>query len=293
MKVRTASRSIGGVAIMERSRTPVSASCSVRGIGVAESVSTWTAARSSFSRSLWRTPKCCSSSTTRSAEVLELDRLAEQRVRADRDVDRAVGDARLDARQLGGADEPRGLPDLERQPAEALGEGGEVLAGEERRRHDDGDLLAVHRRDEGGAERHLRLAEADVAADEPVHRPPGLEVVERRLDRRILVVGLLVGEARRKFVIEPGRGRERRGGARQPRGGGLDQLLRHVADALLEPRLAVLPGDAAEPVEIGLRALRAVAGQKLDVLDRQEQPVVRRRRGFPGSRAARPPPRWF
>ena len=44
MKVRTASRSIGGVAIIDRSRTPVSASCSVRGIGVADSVSTCTSA---------------------------------------------------------------------------------------------------------------------------------------------------------------------------------------------------------------------------------------------------------
>ena len=63
MKVRTASRSTGGVAITDISRTPVSASCSVRGIGVAVSVSTCTSSRSCFSRSLWPTPKCCSSST--------------------------------------------------------------------------------------------------------------------------------------------------------------------------------------------------------------------------------------
>ncbi len=54
----------GGEAMIERSRTPVSASCRVRGIGVALSVSTWTSARSAFKRSLWETPKCCSSSTT-------------------------------------------------------------------------------------------------------------------------------------------------------------------------------------------------------------------------------------
>ena len=86
--------------MIDRSRTPVSASCSVRGIGVAVSVSTCTSARSCFSRSLWATPKCCSSSTISEAEILELDRLAEQRMGADDDVDRAVGDALLDARQL-------------------------------------------------------------------------------------------------------------------------------------------------------------------------------------------------
>ena len=63
MKVRTASRSTGGVAMMLISRTPVSASCRVRGIGVAVRVSTWTSVFSAFRRSLWATPKCCSSST--------------------------------------------------------------------------------------------------------------------------------------------------------------------------------------------------------------------------------------
>ena len=89
-KVRTASRSTGGVVISDSSRTPVRASCSVRGIGVAESVSTCTSARSSFSRSLCATPKCCSSSTTMRPRSLNCDRLAEQRVRADDDVDGAV-----------------------------------------------------------------------------------------------------------------------------------------------------------------------------------------------------------
>ena len=62
MKVRTASRSTGGVVMSESSRTPVSAICKVRGIGVAVRVSTCTLARSAFSRSLCLTPKCCSSS---------------------------------------------------------------------------------------------------------------------------------------------------------------------------------------------------------------------------------------
>ncbi len=93
-KVRTASRSTGGDAMIDRSRTPVSASCSVRGIGVAVSVSTCTSARSVLSFSLCATPKCCSSSTTSRPRSLNLIVLAEQRMRADDDVDRAVGEAR-------------------------------------------------------------------------------------------------------------------------------------------------------------------------------------------------------
>src|SRR3712207_8790828 len=46
-------------------------------------------------------------------------------------------------------------------------EGPVVLARQQGRGHDDGDLLAAHGGHEGGAQRHFRLAEAHVAADEP------------------------------------------------------------------------------------------------------------------------------
>ena len=98
-----------------------------------------------------------------------------------------------------------------RQAGETLAEDARVLAGEQRRRHDDRGLLAVDRGGEGGAQRHLRLAEADVAADEPVHRPAGREVVERRLDRVRLVLRLVIGKAGAEFVVEPfGRDEARR-----------------------------------------------------------------------------------
>ena len=86
-----ARRSIGGVAMIDRSRTPDSDICSVRGIGVAVSVRTWTSVRSSFSRSLWVTPKCCSSSMTSRPRFAKPDLLGQQRVGADDDVDRSLG----------------------------------------------------------------------------------------------------------------------------------------------------------------------------------------------------------
>ena len=66
-----ASRSAGGVVINDRSRSPPSAMFSVRGIGVAVSVSTCTSARSVLSFSLSRTPKRCSSSTMMSPRSLK------------------------------------------------------------------------------------------------------------------------------------------------------------------------------------------------------------------------------
>ncbi len=52
------------------------------------------------------------------------------------------------------------------------------------------------------------------------------------------------------------------------------QARRHFADALAHPRLALLPAGAAEPVELDLGILRAVARQKLDIFDRQKELVA-------------------
>ena len=214
-KVRTASRSTGGVVISDSSRTPVSASWSVRGIGVADSVSTWTSARSSFSRSLWATPKCCSSSTTtrpRSRNLIVLPRSAWVPTTMST-VPSASPALTFFISAAGTKREAWAI--FDRQPAEALREGAVMLARQERRRHDDRDLLAGDRRREGGAQRDLGLAEADIAADEPVHRPPDAEVVEDGVDRVLLVLGLLVGEAGRELVVEP----FRRGEGAAPRAG--------------------------------------------------------------------------
>ena len=48
------------------------------------------------------------------AEILELDRLAEQRMGADDDVDCALGEALFDAGELLGRDQPRRLRDVDR-----------------------------------------------------------------------------------------------------------------------------------------------------------------------------------
>ena len=83
------------------------------------------------------------------------------------------------------------------------------------------------------------------------------------------------GKAGAELVVEPVADGRARGASRScALGRDLDQLGRHLADALLHARLARLPGAAAEPVELDRRLLGAVARQELDVLDRQEQLVV-------------------
>ena len=229
------------------------------------------------------------------AEILELDGLAEKRMRADDDIDLALGEALLGFRQFRGADQPRGLRDVDRIVAHPLAKGLEVLAREQGGRHDDGDLLAVHGGNEGGAQRHFGLAETDIAADQAIHRAAGGKVLQHGGDGGLLVVGLVVGKAGGEFVVEAWFDGEKRRLAQLPLGRDLDELARDLADAILHARLARLPGGGAEAVELDAGFLRAVARQKLDILDRQEQlvaarivdfeAVVRRAGGLDGAQA--------
>ena len=73
-----------------------------------------------------------------------------------------------------------------------------------RGRHEDGDLLPVLHRLEGGAQRDLGLAVADVAADEPIHRPPAKHVGLDLGDGPLLVAGLGIGKGLLELAL-PGR----------------------------------------------------------------------------------------
>ena len=129
------------------------------------------------------------------AEALELDILGQQRVRPDDDVEVARCGAFLHLLGLRGGDEARQPPDLDREAFEPLDEVVVMLAREQGRGTDHRDLHPRHRRDKGGAQRHLGLAEADIADDQPVHRLARGKVGQHILDRAVLIVGFLVGEA--------------------------------------------------------------------------------------------------
>ena len=291
-KVRTARRSTGGVAMIDSSRTPVSASCKVRGIGVADRVSTWTSARNSLSRSLWPTPKCCSSSMTTRPRFLKLTFLPSTAwVPMTISTEPSAAPCARVA-HVGGAGHARHLRQPHRQSGETRGEILVMLAREQSGRHDHRDLHAVDRGGESRAQGHFGLAEADVAADQPVHRLARGHVGQRRLDGAELVLGLVIGEAGAEFLVKPLGRRQFRRLVQRAGGGDLDQPLRHLADAQFQARLALAPGGMAEPVERDLGVFRAVARQQLDILDRHEQLVAGDDNAAPGNHAARPPPRY-
>ena len=306
--VRIASRSAGGVSITERSRSPAKASWSVRGIGVAVSVTTSTVFSSCLSRSLWATPKRCSSSTTSRPRSRNTDVLLEQPVRPDHDVDLARRQPLEHLPGLLGRREAREGLDPHRVALEALAEGLLVLLTQDRGGDQHGDLAAVHHDPEGGAHGDLRLAVADVAADQPVHGLRALEIAEHVLDRGQLIGRLLAGEGRLEFLEALVARRKGPAQLELARRVHRDQLLRHVAQRLPDRALRLLPGGAAELVEarrvavgagVALHQVEAVHGHEearvLGVLEAQElaRPPraarARRARGRRRSRARRAP----
>ena len=115
---------------------PVRLISSVRGIGVAVSVSTSTSVFSCLIASLWLTPKRCSSSTTSRPRSLNCDVLGQQAVGADDDVDLAARHAVDDLLGLRRREEAGQHLDPHRVAGEAVAEGLEVLLGEQRGGHE-------------------------------------------------------------------------------------------------------------------------------------------------------------
>ena len=130
------------------------------------------------------------------AQILEPDLALQQALGRDDDVDGSAGHAREHRLCLLVGPESREACDANRPIGESIRERRQMLLCEQGRGHQDGDLLAGLNRDERGAQRHLGLAEAHVAANHPVHGfVPDLEIAQYLFDGRGLVGGLLEAEA--------------------------------------------------------------------------------------------------
>ena len=124
-----------------------------------------------------------------------------------------------------------------------------MLLGEQRGRHQHRDLLAVGDRDERGAQRDLGLAEADVAADQAVHRLAALQVLEHGVDRGRLVGRFLEREALAERLVVVVLQLERVALAQRALGVEREQLRRGVAHLLRRLVLRLVPLAAAELVQ--------------------------------------------
>ena len=99
--------------------------------------------------------------------------------------------------------------DVERKLGHPLGERAAMLLAENRRRHEHGHLIAGVDRFERRPHRHFRLAVADVAAEQPIHRPLDLHVVLDGGDGGELVGRFAVGKRGVEFLLPGGVGGKR------------------------------------------------------------------------------------
>ena len=147
------------------------------------------------------------------AEIFEDDIAGNEPVRADDDIDAAVAQQLEHFALLGVRAET--AEHFDRGPDNRASAAGsfEMLLREHSRRREHGDLFAFHDRLERRANRHLRFAEADVAADQPIHRARQLHVVLGRGDRRELIGRFAEGKGMLELALPFRVGAERRGRA--------------------------------------------------------------------------------
>ncbi len=192
----------------------------------------------------------------------------------DQDVDLARRE-RLDRLPLlGRRAKPRHMRDRHRVVLESFGERPEVLLGENRRRHQQHHLLAVLDCLERGPERDLRLAVADIAADQPVHRARRLHVGLDELDRVALVRGLGERERVLELPLPVGVGRIGMALASLALGVQVQQLARELLGGATRARLDRVPARPAELRQRRVDAARTdVAADLRQLVDGHEHAV--------------------
>ena len=189
------------------------------------------------------------------AEVLEFEVFVGDGVGADEDVDFAALHVFVDLRLLLGGAETVEVVDAHRHPFQALAEGVVVLVGEDGARDEHGHLLRVAAGLEGGADGHLGLAEAHVAAHQAVHRRRVLHVVLHRHRRLLLVRRVLVLERRLELLLQLAVGAVGEPAAGLALGVEGDEVLGDVLHLPLGLLLQHLPRVAAQLVELRRLAL--------------------------------------
>ena len=155
------------------------------------------------------------------AELVELDRVLQQRVRADDDADLAAGDLGADLLLL----RRRHRAGQQRQPGRVV-LAAELAAHRQRPEHIADRPKMLCGKDFGGRQQraliagvdHLQhrqhrddgLARAHFALQEPVHRPGRRQLAGEHVEHLALTGGQLERQALQQFVLEAGRRRRRR-----------------------------------------------------------------------------------
>ena len=208
-------------------------------------------------------------------QVAELHVLRQQAVRAHDDLHLARREILERLLLLGLRAEAADHVDAHGKRGEALAQRLHVLKREHRRGREEGHLFAVHHGLERRAHRHFRLAVADVAAEQAIHRRRRFHVGLDVADRGELIGREVVREGVLELLLPVRVGAEGMPDHRLARGVQLQQLLGHVAHGLLDARLRPFPRRAPEPIDRRARGA-GVLLDEIQALDRDEQLVFAR-----------------
>ena len=162
-------------------------------MGVADMVSVSTLTFIWRRRSLTDTPNFCSSSMM-SRPRSELDGFPDEFMRADEDVDVALGEIFEQGFGLRRGTGSGEIVDTDGEVLQPLGEGLVMLERQDGGGHHDGDLLAVGGGFEGGANGDFGFAEADIATYQTIHGARLLHVGFHLTRDAQLVGRVLIGE---------------------------------------------------------------------------------------------------
>ena len=199
-------------------------------------------------------------------EILEGHVFREQAVRPDDDIHFALFELFERGFLLCFGAKARQHVDVDRVGGEALAKRLVMLSGEDGGRHEEGDLLAVLSGLEGGTDGDFGFPEADVAADEPVHRGGRFHVRLDGLGGSGLVGRVLILEGGFEFALP----HRVRGEGEACRGLSLriefDEVAGDVLDPLFRARLCPFPLPGAELRQTRLMAL--LAGVLVQLVER-------------------------
>ncbi len=208
-------------------------------------------------------------------EIAEAHISGEQSVRADDDVDLAPRQRRHGFLLLCVGTQPGEHVHPQGKGLKALLKRVKVLLREHRRRHKDGCLRSAGHRLERRAHSHLRLAVANIAADEAVHRTLLLHVRLHIMDCLQLIIRLLIGKGALEFPLPRGLSGERRAGVHLALGVEPQQFLREPQRVLLDAPFGVRPLAPAQAGQGGRAARARVPGDAVHLIRGDVQGVAR------------------
>ncbi len=209
------------------------------------------------------------------AQIVKLHILLQQLMRADDDVQLALGQIAQGLRLLLAGAEARQLAHPHREFGKATGKILEMLLGQQRGRHQQRHLLAVHGGDKGGAQGHFGLAKTHIAAHQPIHRFAGLQIAQHRFDGGQLIRRFLKTKTVGKRLIIVRRQLAHLALAQGALGIQVQQLGGGVAGLLHGAALALVPRAIAQPVQrCTIRCAAAVATDQMQLRHRHIQLVA-------------------